>query len=523
MRSLSPKFHEAVYIIAVALLLISLPVAKFMMSVSQIILIVNWLWEGDLKNKFRAFIQNKPALILSSLLLLHAFGLFYTSDLNYGLNDIRIKLPLALLPLIFSTSKPISTKTFQTILQLFLGSMFVASMISILILTDIGIHRKVVDIRDISIFISHIRFGLLISVSIFVAVYLITQSSKGVLKVIYTIYIFWQLVFLVILESITGLSALFAALLAIVFVKGVLPSGSLFKWVRISLVVFLLCLIIYFCKNFTGQQKAETPKKYTLLEKTVQGNLYQHDTTNHQTENGYLIFINYCDKEMQEAWEEISKIKYQGNDLKGNLLSSTLIRFLTSKGLNKDAAAVKTLTPEEISAIEHGEPNVNYQHISSLQGRIHEILWEIEVYKKTGDPNGHSVTQRFEYWKAAIHIIRNNLLFGVGTGDVKVAFEKEYINSHSVLEQRWRLRAHNQYLSIAIGMGLVGLIWFLFTLFYPLLKLNMHANFLYVSFFAIAIISFLTEDTLETQAGVTFFAAFNSYFLFLQPPQKSDE
>jgi O-antigen ligase len=92
-----------------------------------------------------------------------------------------------------------------------------------------------------------------------------------------------------------------------------------------------------------------------------------------------------------------------------------------------------------------------------------------------------------------------------------------------VLEQRWRLRAHNQYLSIAIGMGLVGLIWFLFTLFYPLLKLNMHANFLYVSFFAIAIISFLTEDTLETQAGVTFFAAFNSYFLFLQPPQKSDE
>jgi len=35
----------------------------------------------------------------------------------------------------------------------------------------------------------------------------------------------------------------------------------------------------------------------------------------------------------------------------------------------------------------------------------------------------------------------------------------------------------------------------------------------YLSFFIIAVISFLTEDTLETQAGVTFFAFFNSFFL----------
>lgn len=523
MRSLSPKFHEAVFIIATALLLISLPVAKFVMSVSQIVLIINWLWEGDLKNKFKAFFKNKPALVLSSLLLIHAFGLFYTSDFNYGWNDIRIKLPLALLPLVFSTSKPISANVFQIILQLFLGSMFVASIISVLILADVGIHRKVIDIRDISIFISHIRFGLLISVSIFVACYLIARSNKGWLKAIYVIYMLWQLVFLVILESITGLSALIAALLSVVFVHGVLPPSNLLKWSRILSGVFLLSLIIYFFKNFTSQVKTEPPKSYTLLETTAQGNPYQHDTTNHQTENGYLIFINYCDKEMQEAWEKVSRIKYQGNDLKGNLLSSTLIRFLASKGLNKDAAAVQMLTKEEISAIERGEPNVNYKHISSLQGRIHEILWEIDVYKKTGDPNGHSVTQRFEYWKAAMHIIEDNWLFGVGTGDVKKAFEKEYVKSHSVLAQRWRLRAHNQYLSIAVGMGSIGLIWFVFTLFYPMFKLNMQTNFLYISFFAIAVVSFLTEDTLETQAGATFFAALNSYFLFLQPPQKNSE
>jgi hypothetical protein len=40
-------------------------------------------------------------------------------------------------------------------------------------------------------------------------------------------------------------------------------------------------------------------------------------------------------------------------------------------------------------------------------------------------------------------------------------------------------------------------------------------DYLYITFFLIAVVSFLTEDTLETQAGVTFFAFFNSFFLFV--------
>jgi hypothetical protein len=38
---------------------------------------------------------------------------------------------------------------------------------------------------------------------------------------------------------------------------------------------------------------------------------------------------------------------------------------------------------------------------------------------------------------------------------------------------------------------------------------------LYFAFLFIAVISFLTEDTLESQSGVTFFAYFNSLFLWL--------
>jgi hypothetical protein len=518
-----PKFYEAVYVFAIALLIIGLPVSKFLMSVSQIILLCNWILEGDLKNKFKIFFANKPALILSSLLILHALALLYSADLAYGLKDVRIKLPLFILPLIFSTSKPVSKKAFAIFLQLFLGSVFVATIISILILTNTGIHRKVVDIRDISIFISHIRFGLLICLAVFIAIYLFAKSTELWLKILYGLFIGWLIVFMVILESLTGLSALVITVFVLLFIKGFRASNKLIKWGSVLMAIGIFSFLIYVCKIFTNSNNVIMPiNKSALLEKTANGNIYEQDTTNHQTENGYLVWINYSTKEMEEAWNQRSKIRYRDRDLKGNVLWTTLIRFLASKGLNKDGAAVNSMTAEEINAVERGEANVDYKNISSLKGRIHGILWEIDQYKKTGDANGHSLTQRFEYWKTACAIIKDNLLLGVGTGDVPNAFNEEYIRSNSSLLSKWRLRAHNQYLSIAVGMGLIGFLWFLVTFFYPMYKLDMQFNYLYMAFFIIAFVSFFTEDTLETQAGVTFFAFFNSFFLFLQSCGKKE-
>ena len=105
---LSEKYHTYVYIFALILLVIGMPLSKFLMSLSQIILVCNWILEGGLKAKMIAFKNNKAALILSSLVLVHFIGLLYTSDFDYAFKDIRIKAPLLILPLIFSTSKVLS-------------------------------------------------------------------------------------------------------------------------------------------------------------------------------------------------------------------------------------------------------------------------------------------------------------------------------------------------------------------------------------------------------------------------------
>ena len=49
---------------------------------------------------------------------------------------------------------------------------------------------------------------------------------------------------------------------------------------------------------------------------------------------------------------------------------------------------------------------------------------------------------------------------------------------------------------------------------YPIKIALNYKDYYYLVFIAIAMLSMINEDTLETQAGVTFFAFFNSFLLF---------
>lgn len=523
MKSLLPeKYHHSIFILALILLVIGMPLSKFLMSVSLIILVSNWILEGNLKNKFISFWKNKPAVILCSLVLLHFIGLLYTSDLTYAFKDIRIKGPLLILPLILSTTQPLSKAQFEKTLYFFIAAIILGTLISMLILTGI-IHRQVVDVRNISIFISHIRFALLICVAIFVSVYFIFYAANRIKKYLWTAIAIWLISFLIIMESLTGL----AVLSITIFIVGVyfvfkIPN-QIFKYVFLFFILVAIAGTSVFINTEINKINSPVEKinLNALVNYTSHGNVYQHHIDETQSENGNLVWIYICEPELEQSWNSRSSIKYNEKDLKGNDLRFTLIRFLTSKGSRKDADAVNSLTEEEIKAVERGAANVNYLNVSSLKGRLYSTLWEINEYRKDGDANGHSLAQRFEYWKAAIGIIKENLLIGVGTGDIQKAFDEHYVKTNSTLKKELRLRSHNQYLSITIAFGIIGLTWFLITLFYPMFKLKMVFNFLYITFFIIVMISFLTEDTLETQAGITFYAFFNSFFLFLQPGKEN--
>jgi hypothetical protein len=247
-------------------------------------------------------------------------------------------------------------------------------------------------------------------------------------------------------------------------------------------------------------------------EKTKSGNPYYHCFECDETENGNPVYIYINEAELEQTWNERSKIRFNDFDRKGNQLKYTLIRYLSSKGLRKDKEGVLALNQQDIQAIENGVANVSYNKTGSLWIRIRKTIDELKLYQSGKNPSGSSLIQRLEFWKAGFSIFKDHLIFGTGTGDVQKAFHEKYIELNSPLDEKWRLRAHNQYLTFALTFGITGLIYFLITLFYPVLKFK-SGDAAFLIFMAIAALSFVNEDTLETQAGVTFIMFFMSLFI----------
>jgi len=516
---MSDKRNELIsglYLTGLLVLVTGLPLSMFLMSVGQMIMLASWLLDGRLINKIKTFFINPVTLILASVFFMHLIGLLWTDDFSYAMKDLRIKLPLLLLPLIIYTSGPLSEKKFNLILYVFIGAVVAASLICTAVLLGFS-DREVNDIRDISIFISHIRFALLICIAIFCLASLYfknRETDHAGYKILLVLTACWLIAFLVILEALTGLFILVSAGFLTGIVLAFRHPRPVFKFlILIPLVLF--ALLFYRVNRISNEVNIYVKADFSQLDTTTAlGNHYLHERVSDDTENGNPIWIYICPPEIDSTWPTRSSMSVKGKDNKGQILYFTLIRYLSSKGLRKDAAGINSLTQADIKAIEDGNTNYRFTDLSDLNARLFQIVWEYYHYRTFGNPAGHSVMQRLEFWKTGWNIFLQNPVKGVGTGDVQASFNSQYEHQHTKLRKEWWLRAHNQYLTFALTFGIFGLCLFLLSLFYPWFKLNMKASFLYSLFLLTSLLSFFTEDTLETQAGVTFYAFFNAFFLF---------
>ena len=167
---------------------------------------------------------------------------------------------------------------------------------------------------------------------------------------------------------------------------------------------------------------------------------------------------------------------------------------------------IGAMTGDDVARVERGHTSIRIHSHSGLNLRIDALKFELGSFLDGGNPNGNSVTMRFEAFKTGVHILKNNgisgVLFGVGTGDLPDEFARAYIDSNSKLEEKFWKRTHNQYLAWWIGLGIIGFLLWIMSLYasWPFVS-----NFSRLAWWIIAL-SCLAEDTLETQAGVTFAA-----------------
>ncbi|PBQ32711.1 hypothetical protein CNR22_13315 [Sphingobacteriaceae bacterium] len=480
-------------------------------SVPEIILGANWLLEGDFKRKFNQLKVNKVFWVLIAVFCLHVLGLLYTSNLSAGSEDVKIKLPLFILPLFIFSAKPLTQKEFYATLYFFILGC-VANTLWCLTYSFV-LHNNEV-IRNASRFMSHIRLGLYLNVAIACCVYFAWRSEaflKKLLWVALVIYFVFVLYALGLASGLINFAILF--LLAICFF---IYRQKL--WVKLAGILVVLGFItmgIYYIMDIKKSQldvrsdKTNEPQNYA-----PSGRPYLHYGKGGQKENGNYIYINVQPEELQRAWKKEFAADSFHYESETNLQRYVvLVRYMASKGLNKDSVGYTKLSDADKQNIQKDIANFEYPSWSYLHKRTYELVNEYDEFLNDRFVNGHSLTMRLYFWDAALHVIKKNFVFGVGTGDVQDQLTKTYRETKSPLNEEWYKRPHNQFLTITTALGILGLGVFLLGLLYPASTLKNELPKLFWPFFLIAVLSFFIEDTLETQAGCTFYAFFSGLFL----------
>lgn len=456
--------------------------------------------------KFKKFIANKPLVFISLIFLLHVVGLLYTSNFDFALTDLRNKLPLLVLPVLFAGAPHLKQSGMHGLMKVFVFTLFISTAISFYKIVT----QDLVDLREAMVFTSHIRLGLMIAFAIFYFVFHFTKQNQW-WKIIFVVLFFWFLFFIYKAQITTGLVVLFitAILLSI--------SWSIQNWKSGFSKLLLLGMMAVTCAGslyILGiHSKYFTPKEdlSSLAQFTADGEEYIHLTERTFKENGYFTDVNLAPMELETAWNEKSDFKYGGQDLKGQNVRSTLKRYMTSKGLKKDRIGVEQLTQRDIENIESGETNCMSDKWNPLVKKLNEIFYEYTAFENGANPSGNSLFMRTEFWRAGWSVFLKNKIIGTGTGDIKDELNLEYEQNGTLLEEPYRHRIHNQYLTFAASFGSIGFVVFLACFFYPFFMKK--RSMFFTAFISISALSFLTEDTLETQVGVTFVSFF--YCLFL--------
>lgn len=392
------EIHSKIHFYSSVLLAFSLPFSR-MMQLFIIFLMLNWIIEGDFKNKFRLIAKSKLALLFIVFYLLHVVGMLYTENTDSGLFDIQMKLTLLFFPMIYA-SRPIQGTELKYLFYAFIAGGIACALLMLGVSTVhyLNTGENTFFYEAFSFLIHPSYFAMYLNFTIIWMLFNFTKNRENFLSPVWMfVIIAFFSVIIVLLSSKMGL---------------------------LSLIIVYIGFVVWFIVR---------RKKY-LLGLT-----------------GLALII-------------ISVV--------------ALLRFVPE---------ISARVENAISAISNGSAD---------------------------QTNAESTAVRMLIWKAANEVIMKYPIIGAGTGDAKDELIKEYKVEGMTGAAGNNLNAHNEYYQVIVTLGVIGFIVFLLHLFLPLRRALRNKNAIYALFLLLVMFNFLTESMLETQAGVMFFALFNSLLCF---------
>lgn len=447
------------------------------------------------------------ALIL--LVVWSGMSWLWGGDWEACLHDVRVKLPMAVggLAMIAMSreNEPIRAEGVDALLKLAVASASVAALsLVVLDLLDGG----EVGGRQASRFISHIRFGLWWALLLPWVTYRLGPRWQWMAMGGALLSWTW-------LQGVTGIAVGFA--LAPWWWSSLQwgrstgekawPSTALIRRAGIRFGALATVLLLGL---FTSLPTAP-PDSESLPKASASGEKYVHKLDRCVTENGHHVWTRIAWSELNATWQDRSDTPI--DDIKG-----ALIRFLASKGLAKDAEGVAQLSEDEVRAIESGIPSVVELEGTSWARRWNRFAYNWgEWWDGRRSPDA-SILSRSVYFEVGVSALGEfslkDAMLGTGVGGLMPLLESNYAEQVPDWPQEGRKRPHNQFLTLLLSLGAVGLAiwcWALYSV-WPC----------YPSRPAVVLLalSCLAEDTLETQAGVTLTIVALAWGLFILPARK---
>lgn len=507
--------HRYIYYGLLAILGGCMVTTKGLSNFIMALLAANWVLEGDWKEKWSRIKQSKVLHLIVAYYLLNVVGILWSSHVDYALRIIHRQLPLFVVAVVVLTTPPPKGKWRQYILGIYMGTVFVVSIIGLVrwfVIPNIAY-------RDMIPYISHIRFSLNCCMVVFICAFVICEGFKKARGGEYgkgfvawqsaaaLLMIVWMALFLVIQRSYTA----FAIILVVSCV--VILRYRQWKLLGVwSFVVLLVALLLVAgCRSYYDLSPlASSP----LQASTANGRLYEHKQDG-LIENGNYVNNYICHEELESEWYRRTGYAVDSLLATGYTVESCLIRYLNALGLTKDSVGVVSLTDEQVAEISRGVENPVYEHGGQLKKMLYVMLFEYENYRCYNAVYGFTMLQRLDMWRCGWKVFCQNLWIGTGTGDLRDEMHSIYVAEGSSMQQLY-YAPHNMYITLLAMFGLVGGVILLVLSVRAIgssvtLRTATIESAVVLAWVVLVLVSCITENTPDSHEGALFCAWFLAF------------
>ena len=517
-NSLIANWKEYLYLFSLGTFLVALPTSIALISITSVALLIVWIITGDYKVKWNRLIHNKGALLLMSIPFIYLIGLFFTQNFSSGIQEFNKSLYWFIFAFVLGSSSPISYKNTCRMLGVFIFTVTIAAGVALLKLLFFDA-VQFSDFRKVT-WIDHIPFSYQIAFVIWLLFYFIFYGDLSFIKksLLFILILFLTLT-LFSLKSFNGYLYFGIMSVTALFMFILKTKRKSLKFTLLGCIILIILLPVFYIYNCVQKFYDTTEYNVNEIEQyTANGNKYIHNFNSKTIENGNYIGLFLCEDELIPLWNAHSSKPYNSETKEGDPFCCVIVRYMTSKGLAKDADGFAQLSQKDIENIENEIPNYIYaENKLSIYPRIYETIWEIDQYRIDNNPNGKSFAQRIELALLAMNIIKNHAWIGIGLGNNVQAYNTIILEKESNLINFKTGSSHNQYLNYLIRFGVLGTLYILGVLLWVFFKGRKNNPFLLTIFFVSMLVANFGEANWETFIGLNYFAFFCCFFMWIIP------